>query len=230
MMLAARGIFLAARRKPRLPYDAEVEYLQTIGDAYIDTGLPIVDNTGYQAEVEFRFVNFTVGTFSEDWVFGYWNYQPSPRLYLIGRYANYIRGGAGPDNSTYHAQMIRDTNKHKIALMNDGAYLDGVYKVPTKLKELADPIYGVVNVLLGKSPHVDNGSTRQIYSCKMWAIDGTTLRDFIPVRFTNEQGVSEGAMYDRANPTVGMNPDGSPRADGLYRNRGTGAFGIGADK
>lgn len=41
---------------------------------------------------------------------------------------------------------------------------------------------------------------------------------------------ADGAMYDRANPTVGMNPDGSPRADGLYRNRGTGAFVIGPDK
>ena len=64
----------------------------------------------------------------------------------------------------------------------------------------------------------------------MWAIDGTPLRDFIPVRFTNEHGVLEGAMYDRVNPTVGMNPDGSPRTDGLYLNRGTGAFVIGQDK
>ena len=40
----------------------------------------------------------------------------------------------------------------------------------------------------------------------------------------------EGAMYDRANPTVGMNPDGSARTDGLYRNRGTGAFLYGSDK
>ena len=56
------------------------------------------------------------------------------------------------------------------------------------------------------------------------------VRDFIPVRFTNELGMSEGAMYDRANPAVGMNPDGSPRTDGLYRNRGTGAFAIGPVK
>ena len=39
----------------------------------------------------------------------------------------------------------------------------------------------------------------------------------------------EGAMYDRLG-TGGMNPDGSPRTDGLYRNRGTGAFTIGSDK
>jgi len=30
--------------------------------------------------------------------------------------------------------------------------------------------------------------------------------------------------------TGGMNPDGSPRTDGLYRNRGTGSFVIGPNK
>ena len=60
-------------------------------------------------------------------------------------------------------------------------------------------------------------------------VQGVLVRDFQPVRFTNENGVSEGAMYDRANPTIGMNPDGSARDDGLYRNRGTGAFLYGND-
>ena len=59
--------------------------------------------------------------------------------------------------------------------------------------------------------------------------DGNKIQHLVPVRFTNELGQTEGAMYDRANPTVGMNPDGSARTDGLYRNRGTGAFVIGSD-
>ena len=69
----------------------------------------------------------------------------------------------------------------------------------------------------------------RIYRAK-FTNNGTDVFDYIPVRFTNEQGVSEGAIFDRANPTVGMNPDGSPRTDGIYRNRGTGAFVIGPDK
>jgi hypothetical protein len=72
-------------------------------------------------------------------------------------------------------------------------------------------------------------SLARVFSFKIW-IGGAFIRDFIPVRFTNELGQSEGAMYDRANPTVGMNPDGSARTDGLYRNRGTGIFVIGPDK
>ncbi len=39
----------------------------------------------------------------------------------------------------------------------------------------------------------------------------------VPIRFANEQGVSEGAMYDRVTRQ-------------LFRNRGTGAFVIGPDK
>lgn len=46
---------------------------------------------------------------------------------------------------------------------------------------------------------------------------GTVLFDAIPVRFTNENGVSEGAMYDRVSGK-------------LFRNVGTGAFIIGPDK
>ena len=46
---------------------------------------------------------------------------------------------------------------------------------------------------------------------------GSVLFDAIPVRFTNENGVSEGAMYDRVSGN-------------LFRNAGTGAFVIGSDK
>lgn len=41
--------------------------------------------------------------------------------------------------------------------------------------------------------------------------------DAIPVRFTNENGVSEGAMYDRVSGQ-------------LFSNAGTGEFIVGPDK
>ena len=50
-------------------------------------------------------------------------------------------------------------------------------------------------------------------------IDNVVLvRDFIPVRFTNELGQSEGAMYDRVSGEL------EP-----FRNKGTGAFLWGPD-
>lgn len=57
----------------------------------------------------------------------------------------------------------------------------------------------------------------KVYSLSMEYQDGTKFLDWIPVRFTNEQGISEGAMYDRLTRKI-------------YRNAGTGAFKIGADK
>ena len=51
----------------------------------------------------------------------------------------------------------------------------------------------------------------------VFMVDNAILGSFIPVRFTNEDGVSEGAMYDRVSGQ-------------LYRNAGTGAFVIGPDK
>lgn len=48
-------------------------------------------------------------------------------------------------------------------------------------------------------------------------INAILVRDMIPVRFTNEHGQSEGAMYDRVSGQ-------------LFRNVGTGTFTIGPDK
>ncbi len=46
--------------------------------------------------------------------------------------------------------------------------------------------------------------------------DDITVRDFVIVRFTNELGVSEGAMFDKVTKK-------------LFRNSGTGSFVIGPD-
>ena len=51
----------------------------------------------------------------------------------------------------------------------------------------------------------------------VFSVDNTILGSFIPVRFTNEDGVSEGAMYDKVSGQ-------------LFGNSGTGAFVIGPDK
>ena len=54
MMNAAAGIFLAARRKPKLPYDAEVEYLESTGTQWIDTGIKLVSmNAVWESMVAF---------------------------------------------------------------------------------------------------------------------------------------------------------------------------------
>ena len=56
-----------------------------------------------------------------------------------------------------------------------------------------------------------------LYSWKEITPDGVKVIDIIPVRFTNEDGVSEGAMFDKVSGQ-------------LFRNAGTGALVIGPDK
>lgn len=46
--------------------------------------------------------------------------------------------------------------------------------------------------------------------------NGVLVRDFQPVRFTNELGQSDGAMYDKVSGQ-------------LFRNAGTGSFLFGDD-
>ena len=60
------------------------------------------------------------------------------------------------------------------------------------------------------------------YSAKLYD-SGVLVRDMIPVRVG-----AVGAVYDKRG-TGGMNPDGSARNDGMYYNRGTGAFVVGPD-
>ena len=54
-----------------------------------------------------------------------------------------------------------------------------------------------------------------IYGCKI-CIDNIIVRDFVPIRFTNENEAEEGAMYDFVS-------------EQLFRNNGTGSFIIGPD-
>ena len=63
----------------------------------------------------------------------------------------------------------------------------------------------------------------KIGACKLYR-NNVLVRDFIPVRVG-----TVGAMYDKRG-VGGMNPDGTARNDGLYFNRGTGNFGYGNDK
>ena len=63
--------------------------------------------------------------------------------------------------------------------------------------------------------HNQEGLVGRIYYLT-FSRNGVLIADFIPVRFTNSNGQSEGAMYDRVSRK-------------LFRNAGTGSFTIGPD-
>ena len=226
MMLAARGAFLAARRKPKLPYDAEVEYLESTGTQWIDTGVTVsgsshivVKMSGYDLVGKWMFgarqayLQSAVGLFADSG--GAVNsFRFAWGSYLTSEPFTYTTKNVGVVTINISAGRLTITREN----------IPYTYTEQATTQAFTTPCPLVLFVLN------NNGNAIAQAAVKIHGVQIDDVRNLVPVRFTNEQGQSEGAMYDRANPTVGMNPDGSPRTDGLYRNRGTGAFTIGPDK
>jgi hypothetical protein len=180
---------------PPLPYDAEVEYLESVGTQWIDTGINPQSSTTWSTDIVCL---------------------PNSGI----RYMSLI----GYAYSTLGVQSVGIANQKwsQTSLSVD-------YASPTLVH--ADQTGQTFNGIQGNSNNIGNGllylfnrtsSLNQypwngkIYSAKIW-VESILVRDFITVRFTNELGQSEGAMYDRVSGQ-------------LFRNAGTGAFTIGPDK
>lgn len=204
--------------RKRLPYDAEVEYLESTGTQWIDTAYKHSGPCEYIIDIN------GTPTSSDKGILG--SYITGTTGYtsvVLGFYGMFIYGfnypGQRIDSPTYPAERDDFLISYKFGSDYRTLSINGW----TKTKNVAT--YNSENV--GVFASGPDGRYPSSIKCRYFKIkdaNGVLVRDFQPVCFTNEQGQSEGAMYDRANPTVGMNPDGSPRTDGLYRNRGTGAF------
>lgn len=214
-MTSAKQIYLGSRRGPALPYDAEVEYLSNDGSQnYIDMG--IYWNRGDTIEIQVaQNVIADQAAFGVALkIYGFSNNTPSNtnnNAFYWGN-APYHGGGTNVLPSNF------GTSAHTIRIEEDHADVDGTVISYSQTTDASQSLHTVV--LFGRAANTAAMSftktwNGKIYYCKYWK-SGVLVRDFIPVRFTNEQGVSEGAMYDRAS-------------DQLFRNAGTGAFGFGTD-
>ena len=208
MMLGART---AAWSGKALPYDAEVECLESSGTQWIDTRA----NANSNLSVEIKMAN--VGT---PWA----NVNPIGAILAEPRYRHHIN--FSPYDVTYYFGKNDSCGIQSYYMPADAEIftfkVDAISKkftLGTVLGTFPNDTFdtGLSYWLFGRNgtmpPYL--GSLR-IYSAKLW--DGNILaRDFIFVCFTNERGETEGAMYDRVSGH-------------LYLNAGTGAFVIGPDK
>ena len=213
MSLARSGgkflkLFGDRKMMKQLPYDAEVEYLESTGTQYVDTGVII------PPDVDFEFTGSIVSDIANGCVFG------ETREFLWGQSNNgyalvttaggriYLRYG----NSTLTVVGLTD-----IGLANTfTASLEGnAFKVNGLLVSTVDRISSfdrpVSSMFVFRrnsiSAHNPTFSAIRINNLKFG-----TLFDFIPVR----KGTF-GYMYDRISGQ-------------LFGNAGTGAFVIGPDK
>lgn len=217
-MIAARNSLLMSGAK--LPYDAEVEYLESTGTQWIDTGVPICGGMRVQTHfVPTQTLTRAAAIFGARFglpagagyaFFSDANSQPISEYagQLVSQHAGFVKG----------TDFVIDKNKNVCKWTENGtAYTLTHNEVTTTwITKLA--LFGRMasNNKIGALIH------GQMYYLKLF-VDDILVRDFIPVRVGNGSS-TVGYMYDRANPT------GGPLGNGLYGNAGTGAFVIGPDK
>lgn len=224
MMLAARGAFLAARRKPKLPYDAELEYLESSGTQRIEIGMTF--DARCVLDMTFQFTRFVNNATC---------HGQNAATAISARFA-FGKGAAswndwycGIGNKNYRTGKALDLAVHRFVvdapgdkfMVDDTTYNVGWTSFDLPSNPNSATLYNRARV---NSSELDtSGVYGKLYCCKIWQ-DGRLVRDFIPVRVG-----TTGAMYDKRG-VGGMNGDGTARNDGLYFNRGTGNFGYGNDK
>ena len=195
-----------------LPYDAEVEYLESTGPQQIDTGV-IVNDNNFVLTVDM--CSTTAGQ-SVAWAtyFGSYSGEPSMSTRLINNRNN--------ANALYCGYRRRSNGQNFVA----GNYFVATDRFQYILEymklTIVRPGFNDWVMALGQPEGLEDTSTVKLFGANMrcWAFDithdGEPIISLTPVRFTNELGQPEGAMYDRVSRK-------------LFRNAGTGAFTIGPD-
>lgn len=206
---------------PVLPYDAEIEYLQTSGTQYIDTGVAqqVLD---IETTLVVQWTGSTASQFET--FFGYMAASPnvSPRCGIHKYQGNWMFG----TNATNKPNAAVDGTKHTIfhtcksSPSEESLYIDGTEVLSGDPS--ADGLWGnTITFFLGcrnRGSSIDNQCSAKFYSLKFKMFTGpahkiiTKELDLVPVRVGQV-----GYMYDRISGQ-------------LLGNSGSGSFTLGNDK
>lgn len=192
-----------------LPYDAEVEWLQSDGSggrAYIDTGIQAANTVTFD-------INLNIGNNVNSQVFGarngynnkqmnvYFDFTNNKTYWGYGSNMYYI---ANPSAGTY---SIKNTSNSRIVNINGTSITAGASTFTSNYN-----IYLFALNNAGSAAQPGSNSQIKIYSAKFYS-SGTLVRDYIPVR---KNGV--GYLYDKVSNTLFGNANS------------TGSFTYGSDK
>lgn len=188
-----------------IPYDSEVEYLQSDGNQYIDTGVIPDGDTGIYIKVD-------KSTTQNSRIVGCRNDSGDTR-WVIGRNSNWYCGyGANYNNSYTLAFSTNNTAELMLNFLNNGywrGYGDSgngrEYLLPTLS---FTPTYNIR--LFGSIEPTNSKFSGKLYAVKI-SQGSNIIMDLIPVR---KDGI--GYMYDKISKQ-------------LFGNDGTGNFTYGSD-
>lgn len=179
----------------------QVEYIESSGGQYIDTGVKGNNNT--RADISFR--TKTVG--NSQAVFGYYVGGYNKTLFLYSSGDKHFQVGYGAFKNLSDRWV--DNTKYEISLSNGKIIINGTETTITKASDFTTD----ENLLLFKiSGSTGGGMPIQLYNFKIYNGD-TLVRNFIPCyKISN----NEIGLYDIVNNV-------------FYTNAGTGTFTKGAD-
>ena len=199
MMLGAR-IGSWAKRGAPLPYDAEVEYLESTGTQFIDTGAIIKYSDVAEAVASIN---------NRNSIFGYVNSSIQQRFNVTGG-GNTSYAYFGPLNTSFGNTTTLYDTKYKFSLGDGKFIIDGTIVGTREYTE--DTLYGSLVLYARKfNNKINDYLVGKIYSFSVIR-NGVKILDYIPVRVG-----TVGYMYDRVSGR-------------FFGNAGTGAFIIGPDK
>lgn len=209
-MIAAHQTMLAPHGAP-LPYDAEVEYLESTGTQYIDTGVLCDNNTNVEIGALWNTTSYNMVMFGVLDNSSGTTYRFMTQIYNQNNPQSYW----GTSTSSTRSGAARNE-------WHDYALGSGVFKVDgSTVQTWADVSFATTANLFVFARSLKNvndpatiadsffrGRVRYVRIMK----SGTLVRSFVPVRVGQT-----GCLYDRVSGT-------------LFGNAGTGAFPIGPDK
>lgn len=213
---SALGAFRGYDDESSVPYDSEVEYLESTGGDYIYVP-------------HFRKSNLiditVVGSFSPTsrnmnylWELWYGNNIIGLRCYkqeepqFLSVISSVYTTGINP--LEIHEYRMYNTNSTE-AWPRMYFEVDGVQLTTLGYNNQEESERGLS--LFSLQPWNSNYNSSGIRIYHLFGSSSNVKIDLIPVRFTNENGETEGAMYDKVSKE-------------LFSNQGTGSFLIGPDK
>jgi len=199
-------------RRVTLPYDAEVEYIESTGTQYIDTGVEADYQMGFEMQITpFGSSGTRMGAMSasQDASLGWIRYyivQNATNISIALR-ANSGVVSANPAQAPGSADIITASYTPSTREASIGG------KTTTAAAQYSDPWTTGNNfhLFVQKQSAIQYYASTKLYYAKFWK-NGVLVRDFIPVR----KGTT-GYLYDKISKQ-------------LFGNAGTGAFVLGQDK
>ena len=209
-----------------IPYD-RVKYIESSGTQYIDTGLVAKFDNAFFAEIDFEPTVVTHGgtaTTNTVCICGAnsgpasgfelrWQHLSETFVTVGGSYGNYM----AYDKKAVDLLNVRTTAKNINGIISYSAQGIILNATPSNSGFVSGSV-----LLFGerRGSYVQSITLvwAKVFSASFGSNDDDTI-NLIPVKFVNENGEEEAALYDLNNPT------GGEFGNGLYRNKGNGTFG-----